>query len=216
MTRSGAAAPVHAQSGGVANLVWVDARQAIVLHWEGGSATVRHLESDVPSHHHSTGHVRHEPFVGGPGAGSPRSAGETHRLEHLARFVDHVAAAVPTAGDVLVVGPGTVHERLAERLRALDAHDGADRKVDRQASGPRTERQLIARLRDLAGAPPRRRARPNPFRAWALVRRASGALGRVARRPFDRDARRRPLAGTDEEVEETPAGGDLATFGGDG
>jgi hypothetical protein len=169
----------------VASLVWIDAREAIVLHWESDAVTVRRLESDVPAHHHSTGHVRHEPAPGNAGAGPPRTAGESHRIEHLVRFVDEAAGAVPGAGDVLVVGPGTVHERLAERLAAIDARFARTRAIATEAAEHRTERQLIARLRELAGAAPRRRIRPGPRRTAAPIRLASGARPRATPRPFE-------------------------------
>jgi hypothetical protein len=191
MTRPGATAPTRTRPE-VTNLVWIDARKAAVLTWEEGAATVRWLESDVPGHHHSTGHVRHDPAPGGSGGGPPRSAGESHRLEHLARFIDQVASMVPAAGDVLVIGPGTVHEHLAERLHGLDAGHARRRTVGAESCGPSTERQLVARLRGLAGAPARRRTRATAPRMEARVRRASGALGRASGRAFERDAHRRP------------------------
>jgi hypothetical protein len=217
MTRQGAAAPTRTRPDVVTNLVWIDARKAAVLTWEEGSATVRWLESDVPGHHHSTGHVRHDPAPGGSGGGPPRSAGESHRLEHLARFIDQVASLVPAAGDVLVIGPGTVHEHLAERLHGLDAGHARVRSVGGAASGPLTERQLVARLRSLAGSPPRRRVRANAPRMAMPVRRASGALGRASGRAFERDAHRRPdrvpgLEGEavpdEEPSEDVPADGE--------
>ncbi len=184
-------APAGARPEPIANLVWIDAREAIILHWEAGTAAIRRLASDVPAHHHSTGHVRHEPAPGNASAGPPRTAGESHRLEHLVRFVDEAAGAVPGAGDVLVLGPGTVHERLAERLAALDARSGHARTIATGATGHRTERQLIARLRELAGSPPPRRLRPAPRRTTP-VRRASGAVARATTRPFEADVRRHP------------------------
>jgi hypothetical protein len=196
----------------VANLVWIDAREAIVLHWEAGTASVRRLTSDVPAHHHSTGHVRHDPAPGNAGAGPPRTAGESHRLEHLARFVDEAAGAVPGAGDVLLLGPGTVHERLTERLASLDARSGRTRTIVSRAAGHRTERQLIARLRELAGSTPPRRTRPGSGRTAAPVRRASGAPARAAGRSFEADVRRHaePELEVDEDdgLEEPDEGGD--------
>lgn len=199
MTRSGAAAPAHDPADATASLVWVDARQAIVLRWERGATTVTRRESDVPGHHHSTGHVRHDPSPGSGIAGPPRAAGESHRLEHLARFIDDVASAVPTDGDVMVIGPGTVHERLADRLHVLDVRHGGHRSVEREASEPLTERQLIARLRTLAGSPKPRRIHASPARVTVPARRASGSPARRPGRGFDPGIRRRPEAGFDEQ-----------------
>ncbi|HSL76351.1 MAG TPA: hypothetical protein VK867_05360, partial [Candidatus Limnocylindrales bacterium] len=56
-------------------LVWIDAREATIVRVSGDGATVRRLESEVPAHHRSTGHVRHEPSVR-HGGGRDQSAGE--------------------------------------------------------------------------------------------------------------------------------------------
>lgn len=201
MTRTGAAAAARQRTDTVANLVWIDAREAIVLAWRRGTAVTLRLASDVPGHHHSTGHVRHDPTSGGGSAGPPRTAGESHRLEHLARFIDDVATAVPPVGDVLVLGPGTVHERLAELIRAQDARQERTRMVGGEASEPRTERQLVARLRGLAGAPARRRLRSSPPRSATMVRRASGSLGPAPGRWADGTLRRRAESGDASERE---------------
>ncbi len=55
------------------------------------------MRSDVPAHHRATGHVRHDAAVR-PGGGAPKAAGEPHRLEHLAQFVDDVANRLPATG----------------------------------------------------------------------------------------------------------------------
>ena len=199
MTRVASAAPVDDPADATTTLVWVDAREAIVLRWERGAIAVARRESDVPSHHHSTGHVRHDPSPGSGSAGPPRTAGESHRLEHLARFVDELAGALPVEGDVTVIGPGTVHERLAERVRDLDTRHGHRRTVESEASGPATERQLIARLRGLAGSPAPRRIRAHPNRSTTPSRRASGAPATGPGRPAARAPRRRPAIAVDEE-----------------
>lgn len=138
-------------------LVWIDAREAVIVHWSGEAAHVERLRSDVPAHHHGTGHVRYDPAIR-HGGGRPQTGGEPHRLEHLRRFVELVADCMANDDHLLVMGPGVVHERLARLVLESDRNHARTRSVSCRTSGPATDRQLIARLRLFAGAAPRRRA----------------------------------------------------------
>jgi hypothetical protein len=79
-------------------------------------------------------------------------------LEHLTRLVDDVIARLPASSDVLILGPGTVRERLARRIRALDRRARRSRTIACRASAGMTDRQLVAVLRTAAGIEPARRA----------------------------------------------------------
>jgi hypothetical protein len=138
-----------------ATLVWIDAREAIVVRMRGDRTWTERVESEVPAHHRATGHVRHDPAVR-HGGGSPHTAGEPHRLEHLTRFIADVATRLAPGDELLILGPGTVHERLKRYLSADDDLHGRQREIGSEASPPLTERQLIARLRRLLGIDPRR------------------------------------------------------------
>ncbi len=144
-----------------ATAVWVDARSAIVVRWSAGVLESRHFESQVPTHHRSTmgvsapGGERH----GGTG---PRSAGESHRLEHLRAFLAEVRAALPD-DDLLLVGDGVVVERLAASVLEDDAVHGRSRRVELRRQARPTEPQLQAALVSFAGSPPRRQ-RPRATR----------------------------------------------------
>jgi hypothetical protein len=137
-------------------LVWIDARGAVIVRMEGDRARIERVESEVPAHHRATGHVRHDPAVRHGGGGSPQSAGEPHRIEHLNRFVGDIANRLAAGDDLLILGPGTVHERLARQLSESDGHHGRHRDIACEASPPRTDRQLVARLRRFGGVEPRR------------------------------------------------------------
>jgi hypothetical protein len=139
-------------------LVWIDAREAVIVRWADDRSRVERIQSDVPAHHRATGHVRHDPAVRHGGGGRPQTAGEPHRLEHLKRFVEDVADRTAPEDDLLILGPGVVRERLARRIRELDDDRERSRSVTCQPAMPATDRQLIARLRQFAGAAPRRRA----------------------------------------------------------
>lgn len=147
-------ADVHRAS----TLVWIDAREAVIIRMQGDRARIERVESEVPPHHRATGRVRHDPAIRHGGGGSPQSAGEPHRIEHLNRFVGAIANRLAVDDDLLVLGPGTVHERLARDLSESDGHHGRRRAVACQTSPPLTDRQLIARLRRFSGGEPRKRS----------------------------------------------------------
>jgi hypothetical protein len=138
-------------------LVWIDAREAVIVRWQDDDAQLERLDSEVPAHHRSTGHVRHDPGIRHGGGGAAQTAGEPHRLEHLERFVDEIADRLTPDEDLLIIGPGTVRERLERHVRALDEHQRRSRIITCQPSAPLTDRQLIARYRVFAGLAPRRR-----------------------------------------------------------
>lgn len=75
----------------------------------------------------------------------------------LEQYLRAIADRMPPDDRLVLVGPGQVHERLAAEIRAADLRHGRSRPVEVASSAPRTERQLVAWLRELAGAPPERR-----------------------------------------------------------
>ena len=152
-----ARAPVSVDAGPAGALVWIDAREAVIVRWAGRRASLERIASDVPAHRRSTGHVRHDPMIRHGGGGAAQTAGEPRRLEHLDRFVDEVAVRLADDPDVVVVGPGTVHERLEARVRQIDAERGRTRPISACPAARMTERQLVARLREHLGSSPRRR-----------------------------------------------------------
>lgn len=138
-------------------LVWIDAREALIVRWHGGRAQAERLDSDVPAHHRATGHVRHDSTLGHASGGRSQTAGEPKRLEHLERFIERVAVRLSPGDDILILGSGDVHERLARHVRAADTVLRSTRAVTCEASTRLTEPQLIARLRHHAGADAPRR-----------------------------------------------------------
>jgi hypothetical protein len=131
-------------------LVWIDSRQALIVRWQEDRGLVERVASDVPAHRRSTGEMGPDPSV------------ETQRLDHLERFVASVAQRLPADDDVLLLGPGTVRGHLERYLRAADHGRDRPRALASEAAATMTERQLIARLRDEIGVPPRRRRALRP------------------------------------------------------
>ena len=139
-------------------LAWIDSREAIVVRWDGGSARLERIASEVPAHHRATGQVRHDPSVRHGGGGPPQTAGEPHRLEHLERFIDKVAGRLSHEDDLVLIGPGTVRRRLERRVREeeVDHQHPRAREIRCEASTRLTDHQLVARLQHLLGTEPRR------------------------------------------------------------
>ena len=140
-------------------LVWLDSRTAVLARWDGTDISLRHIRSDVPVHRRSTGHVTGAASSAAHAGGlAPRDDGEARRLEHLARFLRGVADAVEPFDALVVTGLGTVPDRLATLLRDADAAGHRTREIIVTPAGHLTDRQLLARLRLLAGVTlPRRR-----------------------------------------------------------
>ncbi len=138
-------------------LVWIDAREAVIVRWTGETASIDRLTSDVPAHTRATRHVRYDPLTRHGGGGGGQPAAERRRVAHLDRFVDLVADRVDGDEDVVVIGHGMVHERLESRLRALDASRQRSRPISVRRADRATERQLVAELRAHLGASPKRR-----------------------------------------------------------
>lgn len=171
------------------SLVWIDSREAVIVRWQDNTADVEHLESDVPPHRRTTGHIRHEPGIRHGGGGPPQTAGEPRRLEHLERFVSLVGDRVSPDDDLLILGAGTVRERLERHMIEDDERHGRTRIVTTEASPPLTDRQLIARVRHLAGADPRRRTL-GAYRWSGAVRvRRSGRASLEPKRVVDKPPR---------------------------
>ncbi|MFO1539264.1 MAG: hypothetical protein ACKOTZ_02290 [Chloroflexota bacterium] len=142
-----------------ATIVWIDSREAIVARLDGDAPAVVRMESAIPAHRTSTGHVAHTPTLRHGGGGSPQDAGELHRQEHIERFLATVTAALPDGERLLILGPGTIRERLEARVRADDRRRRRTRAVTSEAASRTTERRIVERLRAENGAlPPRREA----------------------------------------------------------
>jgi thiamine phosphate synthase YjbQ (UPF0047 family) len=127
--------------------VWISAASATILEWGPDGVTIRErIDSLVPGRHRSTGRPPTE----------DHPAGEGHRDEHMRAFFAQISAKVPVDNDLLLVGDGEVVEHFARQIEAQDRGRNSTRRVEIEKSGPMTEPQLLARIRDFAGAPARR------------------------------------------------------------
>ena len=149
---------------------------------------VEHVGSDVPVHHRSTGHVRHDPTIR-HGGGRDQHADEPRRAEHLGQFLADVARRLDGEPDVVIVGPGEVREHLARLVRGPAGFGSPDVLVHTEPASRMTDRQLIALLRELNGHTPRRgrRAGDEPPASWEPDVQRS-------RRVWTDDRRRRRIA----------------------
>lgn len=133
----------HQRPAASATLVWIDSRQAQVVRWRNGAEKIDRFESDVPVHRHSTGRD----------SSAPQDEVEGRRLEHLARFVESIAARVAPDDELLVMGPGTVHEQLAQHIQLADRDARRQRLVTCKSAAQLTDGQLVAELRAYVGSP---------------------------------------------------------------
>jgi hypothetical protein len=198
--------PSANERSGSPTLVWIDTREACIVHWDGHEATIERIESEVPDHRKATGLVRRQPrydagLMSG-GYGHPHPSDDAHRLEHLARFIEQVSARIPPDASLHVIGPGPVHERLGRAIMDADTHHHRSRTVTLEASRRLTDRQLVARVRALAGDVPRRRTVGAYRWTGQLAERTSGAQAgeprRVVRKPPDE---RQEIEAAIDEVE---------------
>lgn len=142
--RSGGTAPEAVRERVV---VWIDSREARIARRRGGTIALERIASDVPPHSGAVGHVRHDSSMRHGGSGDPQSGAERRRNEHLEAFLADVEARLPPEANLEILGPGTVCERLARRLRSSDTHHRRGRNVVAIASARLTDRQLAAALR---------------------------------------------------------------------
>ena len=200
-------------------LVWIDARAATIARWVAGEVTLERLESDVPAHHKSTGHVGHDPSIRHGGGGRQQNALETQRLEHLARFVEQVAARLPDTDAIAILGPGTVRDHLERVVRDDDVHHHRLRVVTSAAAARLTDPQLVARVRTLAGDPPPRRTAGAYRQSGETAGRGSGATAGAPERLMKKPAREKvrledELAVLDELAAEPTADANAEAAGG--
>ena len=168
-------------------LVWIDAREAAIVRLAHHEASIERLRSDVPAHHRSTRHVRHDPAMR-HGGGGEAASGEPRRLEHLELFCKRVAERIPPTHDVVVMGPGMVRHHLEARLRAAGG-PGGRRRIEQLPAGRMTDGQLVAWLRRHVDDEPRRTTVGAYRWTSAPTTEASGHRVFEPRRTFEKRSR---------------------------
>jgi len=150
-------------------LVWIDSHEAIVVRWADDQARIERIVSEIPPPHVTNAHVRHDPTIRHGGGGAPE-AEASRRAAYLDRFLKAVAAGLPDDADLTVLGPGTTHQRLATVVQGSDTTHHRERWVETRTSSRKTDRQLVAILREIEGdeAPRRIAGEPHPSRAGSL------------------------------------------------
>lgn len=145
------AAPVHDPVVGV----HIDSKGATIAHWRQGEVRIEQLESDIPAHHRSVGHV-HE-GRGQHGGTGDHSAGEGPRLEARRAFLHRVVAALPEH-DLLILGDSQMPGALATAVREADQHAirEGDRRIEVRTIDKLSQNQLVAAVAQFAGSPARR------------------------------------------------------------
>lgn len=137
-------------------LAWIDSHEAIIVRWEDDQARIERVRSEVPDHGKAEGHVRRDPAVR-HGGSAAQDAEAARRDVYVARFVKAVTHRLPVDADLTVLGPGETHEHLVKAVRADDIEHRHDRRVVSRRSSRKTDRQLVALLREIEGDEARRR-----------------------------------------------------------
>jgi len=152
--------PANSNDEPLVNLIWVDARKAVIATWRGGAPHVDTVAADIPPRDRSVGHVRQDPAIR-HGGGQRQDKLDHRRADREREFLDAVTARIPAAGRVDVIGSGEMRLHLARRLREAPGATASPREVTTEAAKPMTEAQVVARLRELAGHPaPRQKPAP--------------------------------------------------------
>jgi hypothetical protein len=137
-------------------LVWIDAREAMIVRCVEDVPHIERIATDIAVDHRAAVPVPSDPDVLHGGGKPPQTTGEPHDLANLARFVEAVSQRLRRDEDLLVLGPGTVRQYLVQRIRELDDRDRVGRVIECQGAERMTHRQLIACLRRAMGVGGRR------------------------------------------------------------
>lgn len=143
-----------------ATLVWIDGKLAILARWDG-EPTILRFWADIPKRHRSVGHVHRDPGVRHGGGGPVEDHMERVRAERERAFLAEVEAAIAASDDLVIIGPGVIHEHLAHRMLEHDRQHRRGRTIRSEHSDNLTEHQIVARLRTIVGADPPRGRRPS-------------------------------------------------------
>jgi hypothetical protein len=126
-------------------LVWIDGREASIVRSTENGPAVERLFAEDPALPHPTGRLRHSP--GARHGEEWKSSVDRRREGQLEAFLAAVERRLDPEADLVLIGPGAIHERLARRVLAADLRHRAGRTVTVEAASRMTHRQLEARLR---------------------------------------------------------------------
>jgi hypothetical protein len=168
------------------SLVWIDGKKAIVARWDGATS-IHHLTANIPKRHRSVGHVHRDPGVRHGGGGPVEDHMERVRAERERAFLAEVETALAPEDELVIVGPGVIHEHLAHRVVEHDRQHRRTRTVRSEAADNLTEHQVVARLRALAGADAPRGRRPSRSAATARTGKRRAMTARSAKPPRPRE-----------------------------
>lgn len=163
-------------------VVWIDARQAVIVRWgDDDEPVLEWVDSGVPARRKAVGSVRRGP-ARPTGGGRVGGHGNKNRyLDQMRYYFAEVADQIADLEHVEIAGRGLPHEEFAELLNQLAEKSNDELTVSTRSLARRpSERQLAARLRKLAGQSlPRRTS--GPYRPLPAATDASGRPRRKTR-----------------------------------
>lgn len=161
-------------------VVWMDARGAVIVNWDGEPAFER-IESEVPPKRRATGSVRRGPARPYGGGRVPGHGTEGRHLDRMREFFGDVAERLADMEHVEISGRGQPHEQFAELLRTLaEKGDGSPTVTTRRLARRPTDPQLAARLRKLTDTQLPRQS-SGPYRPEPPATTASGRVRKPSR-----------------------------------
>lgn len=117
--------------------IWIDHREAFVIHIDEGAEGTEHIESGMEKHVRFSGHATLED-------GPADDQVDRQYTAHLDRYYDGVIAHVRAAQSILLFGPGEAKGELEKRL----ASKGLGKNiVGVEPADKMTLNQIVAKVR---------------------------------------------------------------------
>lgn len=98
--------------------IWVDHRQAVLVSLEAGDTIIRHLESDVERHVHSSGGWRAGGNAGVQSITKENTAEERRKHQRHA-FYQEIIKALGATDEVFIFGPSAAKHELVSEIEKI-------------------------------------------------------------------------------------------------
>jgi len=125
--------------------IWVDHRQAVLISPKAETAIVRHLESDIEPHIHSSGGWRSGGTAGVQSITKENTADERRKHQRHA-FYQEIIKAAGTDGELYILGPGPAKHELVSEIEKIKGSNIRIHAVE--TCDKLTEPQITAKVRE--------------------------------------------------------------------
>ncbi len=125
--------------------VWIDHREAVVVSLAGGTATVRHLESDAESHFKPSGGWKSGGTIVAQSVVKEKSAEES-RMHQYHAFYRQLVSLLENADAIAIFGPGEAKTEFAGEIGKI--HNLRDKISAVETCERMTENQFVAKAKE--------------------------------------------------------------------